>query len=63
MSNGSPGIHLAKNATWITAGYILATFRIEKALDSSGRVLEPSGKGDDGLVKLVFRTSIRLKCI
>lgn len=60
---GSPGIQLAKNAIWITAGYILATFRIEKALDSEGKVLEPSGNGDDGLVKSVFRTLVFFKCL
>ena len=60
---GSPGIQLAKNAIWITAGYILATFRIEKALDSEGKVLEPSGNGDDGLVKSVFRTVVFFKCL
>lgn len=50
-TSGSPGIQLAKNTMWITAGYILASFKIEKALDSNGNVVEPSGNCDEGLVK------------
>lgn len=41
---GSPGIHMALDSIWLTAGSVLAAFDIKKAINPDGTVIEPSGK-------------------
>ena len=37
----SPGRHMARGTVWLTAGSILASFNVEKAVDAEGNVIEP----------------------
>ena len=37
-----PGKHIATSTLWITVASILTTFRISKAIDADGKVIEPS---------------------
>ncbi|KAJ7076205.1 hypothetical protein B0H15DRAFT_893540, partial [Mycena belliarum] len=56
-----PGRHLAVSSVWTTAVAILATFNINKAVDETGRVIEPTGEYDaDALIStpLPFKCSI-----
>ncbi|KAL0951322.1 hypothetical protein HGRIS_008028 [Hohenbuehelia grisea] len=43
-----PARHLANNTAWIAIATILAAFDIEKAKDSDGAVIEPSGEYTSG---------------
>ncbi|KAF7977803.1 hypothetical protein HWV62_2717 [Athelia sp. TMB] len=36
-----PGRHMARGTVWLTAGSILASFNVEKAVDAQGNVIEP----------------------
>ncbi|SJL09788.1 related to cytochrome P450 CYP2 subfamily [Armillaria ostoyae] len=45
-----PGRHLALNTVWITIASMAATLSFSKAVDSEGRVIEPSDTYTDGFV-------------
>nr|BAL05126.1 cytochrome P450 [Phanerodontia chrysosporium] len=45
-----PGRHFAMDVIWLTIANILHVYSIEKAVDQSGNVVEPSGKCIDGLL-------------
>lgn len=46
----SPGRHMAFEVVWLTVASVLASFNIQKALDSDGAYIEPSGRYINGLV-------------
>ena len=46
-----PGRHLATESMWTVISHILATLKIEKARDASGKILEPSGEYSSGLIR------------
>ena len=47
------GRYFAMDSMWITIAYILATLNIEKPVDDSGRVIEPSGEYTKGFLTYV----------
>ncbi|KAJ7495373.1 cytochrome P450 [Mycena latifolia] len=55
-----PGRHLATSSIWITVVSILATFNIQKAVDDTGNIIEPTGEYISALVSspLPFKCSI-----
>ena len=57
------GYHIAFSTFWLTAGSILATFNLSKAVDKDGRVIEPSSEYSTGLIRWVnFQAASQLKC-
>ena len=48
-----PGRHFAMESLWITIAYMLATVKLEKPLDETGKVIEPSGEYTPGLIRWV----------
>lgn len=51
----SPGRHMAMGSVWLTAGSILASFSIEKAIDADGNLIEPSGEYINEFLWWVFQ--------
>lgn len=45
-----PGMYMAADSVWIACAMILWAFDIEKSVDESGRVMDPSGDYTFGLV-------------
>ena len=45
-----PGRYFALDTVWIAIAHILATFDIQKPLDKSGRVIDPSGEYTPGIL-------------
>ncbi|KZP29750.1 cytochrome P450 [Athelia psychrophila] len=46
-----PGRHLAEKSAWLAAVSILAMFRISKAVDEDGAIIEPSGRYTSGMTR------------
>lgn len=46
-----PGRHFAMDAAWIVIARMLAAFNIEKPVDDTGKVVEPSGKYSSGIFR------------
>lgn len=44
------GRHFAMRSLWMALANILAVFRIEKAVDEDGRVVEPSGEFEGNFI-------------
>ncbi|KAJ7625709.1 cytochrome P450 [Roridomyces roridus] len=53
-----PGRHAATSSIWIAVAYMLATFDIQKAVDSDGQIIEPTYEYVSGLVN----TPVPFKC-
>lgn len=49
-----PGRHFALDMLWLSIASILAVFNVEKSVDESGNVVEPSGEHTSGLVRYVY---------
>lgn len=45
---------MAKATMWLTAGSIIATFNVGKAIDASGAVIEPTGEYVEGMARCVL---------
>lgn len=45
-----PGKHIAKSTLWITVASILTIFKISKAIDADGNVIEPSQEYTSALI-------------
>ncbi|KAK0500318.1 cytochrome P450 [Armillaria luteobubalina] len=58
-----PGRHLALNTTWIAVASMAATLSFSKAVDSEGRVIEPSDTYTDGLLSFPapFKCTIKAR--
>ncbi|PBK84831.1 cytochrome P450 [Armillaria gallica] len=56
-----PGRHMAYASVWITVASILATFKITKAVDVDGMIIEPNDKVRPGIVCIqeAFKCSIK----
>ena len=48
-----PGRFFAMDVIWLTIANVLHFFTIEKAVDDEGRVIEPSVKYSDGMLRFV----------
>lgn len=48
-----PGRHFATDTLWIAIAHMLATFDIEKAVDSAGNVIEPKEEFTPGILRFV----------
>lgn len=46
---------MAMGSVWLTAGSILASFSIEKAIDADGNLIEPSGEYINEFLWWVFQ--------
>lgn len=55
----SPGKEMAKASLWLTAGSILTTFDISKAIDESGTVIEPSGEYEPRVIRCVLYSNLQ----
>lgn len=42
---------MARASLWLTAGSILTTFNIEKAIGEDGKLIDPPGTYSSGLVR------------
>lgn len=51
------GRYFAMDMLWLAMANILHVYRIEKALDDKGNVIEPSGVYGDGLLRFASATS------
>ncbi|KAK0469623.1 cytochrome P450 [Desarmillaria tabescens] len=58
-----PGRHLALNTAWIAVASIVATLSFSKAVDSEGRVVEPSDSYTDGFLSfpMPFKCTIKAR--
>lgn len=56
-----PGKHIAKSTLWITVASILTIFKISKAIDADGNVIEPSQEYTSALI-LQSRHPAPFKC-
>lgn len=51
-----PGRYFVLQALWLTMARVLAAFKIEKPIDSEGKIIEPSGEFSSGVI--MFETTI-----
>ena len=58
---GCPGMYMGSDALWITAASLVWAFSVEKYVDASGKVDEPTGEFTYGLVRYVCMDNIRHK--